>query len=362
MLLYPGGAAMMSMASLTATHSLLTQVRAKFPLGSSNKVAHKQGPSKKLKALANPFVSTHQERTDWANARFPTAARNVVDQVRAGNGMASRSNEIIAAFDKESAGNCYDMAMYALARAVQAEVLPVEQIMLQGGDHSFIALGRFDRVNGAATDLQRWESWGGSAFVCDPWANIACAAADYPQRFDDKMRKWSREGKKVGYWESPVKYSWIDAIDEVGAATRCARASADRVVPSGAVLTVYIYANQVIVERVIGGQLDYEKPPQFDEPTARGGPVSGVPGQLYVCPYVHPERTCRRFQWALQAFSKPLPSLWGGNDFSICADFVRANLYPNAKQASEVPKTADDLERYLGALITGGGAAKTFIA
>lgn len=63
------------------------------------------------------------------------------------------------------------------------------------------------------SDMTLWPS---DVAVCDPWANIACLAKDYPDQFKKKMEKWEA-GKKMiqhaGQWISPLDASWTGMIN-----------------------------------------------------------------------------------------------------------------------------------------------------
>jgi hypothetical protein len=63
-----------------------------------------------------------------------------------------------------------------------------------------------------------FEDWAETAWICDPWANIACAARDYPQRWTQKMNKWSFQGKRLVSRRgpfSPADRDWITAVGEL---------------------------------------------------------------------------------------------------------------------------------------------------
>lgn len=50
--------------------------------------------------------------------------------------------------------------------------------------------------------------WPKHLYICDPWANIACPAPEYPEQFARKMEKWIRDDKLIQSgpdpeWELP---------------------------------------------------------------------------------------------------------------------------------------------------------------
>jgi len=60
------------------------------------------------------------------------------------------------------------------------------------GDHIFIVL---DQPHGAYP--KDFSTWSVTAVICDPWAKIACTAPEYPQKWTEKMDKWSARNMNV---------------------------------------------------------------------------------------------------------------------------------------------------------------------
>lgn len=63
-----------------------------------------------------------------------------------------------------------------------------------------------------SADMRQWPA---HLAVCDPWANIACLAHDYPERFVAKMEKWAQDKKAIAFeeaWIQPNSPHWISAV------------------------------------------------------------------------------------------------------------------------------------------------------
>ncbi|MEG3129256.1 hypothetical protein SC171_11230 [Pantoea cypripedii] len=77
------------------------------------------------------------------------------------------------------------------------------------GKHVFTLVGK---VPAGATDNVHFSDYG-KCWIVDPWANIACKASEYTEKFKEKMEKWAGEGKlllsKAG-WISPMAPEWVD--------------------------------------------------------------------------------------------------------------------------------------------------------
>ncbi|HEY8608992.1 MAG TPA: hypothetical protein VIM12_17900 [Noviherbaspirillum sp.] len=58
--------------------------------------------------------------------------------------------------------------------------------------------------------------WPSDIAICDPWANIACPANQYPDRFRSKMAQWHDNGKLIFFrsqWRSPLDPEWLGLVD-----------------------------------------------------------------------------------------------------------------------------------------------------
>src|SRR5262249_52273779 len=91
------------------------------------------------------------------------------------------------------AGNCSELSAVAYKFLDEAGVRPLERVYLAApGDHVFTVLGR-----DPWSDLQDVRTWGCNAFVCDPWANLAFKAKDYPTLWVSRMMEWGAKGEKL---------------------------------------------------------------------------------------------------------------------------------------------------------------------
>ena len=96
---------------------------------------------------------------------------------------------------KLGAGNCMEFAAVACVKLSKLQAVPnYYPVELGGGaDHVFVAIGQDPDLHGAFP--QDFANWAATAAICDPWANIACLAGDYPQAWRNKMDKWYIAGR-----------------------------------------------------------------------------------------------------------------------------------------------------------------------
>ena len=323
----------MILPTLPVVAGVLLQTKQKFFLGSTNKIAGTDpAKSKRLDALRKKRfnVSTHADRAALAAAYYPPNLRGSIDTLRQTGQLGANPAQLVSLFDTAISGNCYDQALYAVGVFATRGLVAVERISLEGGDHTLCAVGRLDSVNGQATDLQDFATWGDAAYICDPWTNIACLARDYPRRWNEKMEKWQKKSLRIGYYEGD-KYSTIEAKEEKDSPTVHKKASADRLVAAGTYLTLYVYANGLVLELVKAGALTYVKTPALGNPIAYSGAVRQVHGALYSCPYVSPDKVCKRYQWFFQNLATPLPKLNRGAPYATCAAFLKETVFPKVE-------------------------------
>ncbi|WP_437964175.1 hypothetical protein WMF04_31245 [Sorangium sp. So ce260] len=133
---------------------------------------------------------------------------------------------------EEKVGNCFDLAALTMLLLFEergsspgAEVdvvrlgdpLPAEQDRGFRGDHAFAVLNPPPAdENGNYPDS--FDDWG-DAIIVDAWANIACPARDYPERWVEKMNRWKESGKLIDTvtatgagLKPPDEHPWIDGI------------------------------------------------------------------------------------------------------------------------------------------------------
>jgi hypothetical protein len=109
-------------------------------------------------------------------------------------------------------GNCSEYALLALGYIkVHFPSTMAKTVRLTGGDHVFVAVGSLGRV--LTDDIAKWSD---KAYICDPWANIACKPQEYKECFRKKMQKWAREKKHVlhnGKWILPDTEDYCNMLD-----------------------------------------------------------------------------------------------------------------------------------------------------
>ncbi|MCL9845622.1 type III effector protein [Ralstonia solanacearum] len=120
---------------------------------------------------------------------------------------------IIASKGASAAGNCYEQAILAydfLRTRLTDASLPIDIVSLEHpGNHNFVVIGQSTDGNGRYP--KQFSDWHPDAFIVDPWTKIACRAADYPQKWSEKMEKWAARGLRVDD-ESPLVQSCLNLL------------------------------------------------------------------------------------------------------------------------------------------------------
>jgi hypothetical protein len=78
------------------------------------------------------------------------------------------------------------------------------------GDHVFAVVG-FQHGD-EALPMSEWDA---DAYVCDPWANIACKPSQYELFWKVKMRKWRLDGKQIAsgpHKFDPTSEPWLSSV------------------------------------------------------------------------------------------------------------------------------------------------------
>ncbi|WP_433931338.1 hypothetical protein AB3662_44205 [Sorangium cellulosum] len=178
----------------------------------------------------------HKERLEskfypiWVNQRQMAYAR-----VKKGTSQTMSMEELLdygRRVEQEKVGNCFDLSALTtllLARSGAAHDMVVDVVRLgillpgeansgfSSGDHAFVVLNPppADENGRYPGDFGGW----GDAIIVDPWANIACDARDFPERWAQKMRKWKDKGKEIDTvtatgagTKPPDQHPWIDGI------------------------------------------------------------------------------------------------------------------------------------------------------
>ncbi|WP_437573752.1 hypothetical protein [Sorangium sp. So ce887] len=166
----------------------------------------------------------------WVNQRQEARARATAGT---SNHM---SREALCAFGarvrNEKVGNCFDLSALTVLLLSEepgsspgtevdvvrlGKLLPAAEDRGFRGDHAFVVLNPPPaEEDGSYPDS--FDDWG-DAIIVDPWANIACRARDYPERWVAKMKKWKARGKKIDTvtakgsgLKPPDEHPWIDGI------------------------------------------------------------------------------------------------------------------------------------------------------
>jgi hypothetical protein len=115
------------------------------------------------------------------------------------------------------AGNCTEYAAIAWRYLVGQGVL-AHIVGLEGGDHAFAVVGLKQLPS------KDFTAWGEDVWICDPWANICCPAADYPKAWNEKMARWDEKEKLIldadGEPIRPTEHSWLNSIQHCEKAIR----------------------------------------------------------------------------------------------------------------------------------------------
>jgi hypothetical protein len=337
---------------------VLRLTRQKFWLGSGNKFPSKDPrTSKKLAAIRQRGIPvfTHDVRIAMA-APHIGPARNTINQLRITGAFTkwqAPHNEMVNAFDNFAGGNCFDMALYAFGLFGKWDVYPLERIDVQGGDHSYVVVGRFDSFEGTKCNLQDLGTWGESAYVCDPWANIACRASDYLERWNIKMSKWQDAGKLIGYWDgptdNPANYKKIQAREEFNAPINQAytKVSNDRTLP-GSQVRLYLFGGGARIELVHPSWLWSAKTSGINSNFT--GVAYNQFGIVTVAEHVN-NKTCLLYQWDQPVNPVKVDLEWD-LEISECADIIRKHCFPGVQAPKKdlKLKTVQNLQTYIDAL------------
>lgn len=124
---------------------------------------------------------------------------------------------------KYAAGNCTEysqMAAYRIFDSIDNGKMDkntvIDIVKLDGNreDHMFVAINQPRGADG--TYPKDFSHWTEDACIVDAWANITCFAREYPQKWEEKMKKWHDQGKLVD------GQSALNKIDQL---TKCVKLS-----------------------------------------------------------------------------------------------------------------------------------------
>jgi hypothetical protein len=230
-----------------------------------------------------PFVSEREWRSRWLQ----------VPLIRDGVGQRAQWARAYGA------GNCGDLAAVAFDYLRKVGVFPIDYLELIKGDHAFLAIGRKD-----SEDLQDFTAWV-NGFICDPWADIACPAPQFPQKWADQMRAWTATRRRY-----ISRGNAIDPTTMTEDAVRYKRGLLKRA--RNTVIDIYIWGNHARVELAVRRPWEPENGGHFvqesdvviqTEPPARVQPIAAsataLHGELIVPEYleVNLRQRCIRYEF-----------------------------------------------------------------
>jgi hypothetical protein len=138
--------------------------------------------------------SSNKMKLDGGNKEMNrvAVARDEILRMREAALFDSDTNAIEVAMEGQ-AHNCEELARIA-AFVLQEDLGIIARVGDFGGVHAAAIIGA-----GTGPLPSNMKEWDANIYICDPWANIACRARDYPEKFDAKMTKWQDKNKLVKY-------------------------------------------------------------------------------------------------------------------------------------------------------------------
>jgi len=114
-------------------------------------------------------------------------------------------------------GDCGEMT--GLAASYVAEYMPdvnmavgwawpIEGHRAMERSHVFLVVGALGNTPATVNELTN-ASEQERSYVIDVWAGVCCHASDYPEKLQEKMSKWTHDGKIVGRVVDPENPEWI---------------------------------------------------------------------------------------------------------------------------------------------------------
>jgi hypothetical protein len=114
---------------------------------------------------------------------------------------------------EDVAGNCVEMAAAAAYLVAREDLGSAWYVSIKApGDHAFCLVDSGVEYQPACIGGNNGYTIRGAAacWIIDPWANVCCKMRDYDALFEAKMRKWSRERKRVRIIRSPDNVMILD--------------------------------------------------------------------------------------------------------------------------------------------------------
>jgi len=192
---------------------IMTEVRSFYSAGvkSNNKVYIAGVPKNRYVNMDDPFDGKWQ---NWSTSMMTQKAgvRNNHANLAGLHRPAGPAGESFYEFGRRiynggkraefSSGNCMEMAAVAAVIAIDDYHFTSAWLYVaaigEPGDHAFCILSMRQPPWGHANDMINGSSTT-SAFVIDPWLNTVCAADEYWDAAQAKVRKWAADGKRIAW-------------------------------------------------------------------------------------------------------------------------------------------------------------------
>lgn len=144
---------------------------------------------------------------DRARADAANSVVNWLRETRNPNTLSSGKTAV-----KAGAGNCGEMA--ALSREMISNSGGRAYEWHAGDSHAFTVVGGPTTIPQGSVNFAE-QPWA-DAWIVDPWAGIACPAAQYTRELEQTMGKWAKDGWTIraGTQEamSPTDQQWLDTL------------------------------------------------------------------------------------------------------------------------------------------------------
>lgn len=113
---------------------------------------------------------------------------------------------------KAKTGNCLEYSCAVAAWLDDNKGPGFDLVWLgDGRDHIFVVIGQSAPLGGAyPTNMAAWDA---QAAICDVWADIACLASEFPNRWKARMQNFAQIRMKLGGQDADGD-TWYRAMDE----------------------------------------------------------------------------------------------------------------------------------------------------
>jgi hypothetical protein len=184
--------------------------------------AHARQQLSTHKSVNKRRLGKYANQQSWERAQYEAKLKhgNLRRGANADSAFPTWNIKQVAAYGKKAeaagVGNCMEMAAVACGYLSSVKGAPAFHVctLSPPADHVFVVIGQDPQKGRFPDDFSTWDD---EAAVCDPWANIACLANDYPQAWDSKMEKWASRGKEIQGGEDKgamaLAPKWISPAD-----------------------------------------------------------------------------------------------------------------------------------------------------